>query len=366
MIANQLNVNLGPRSYTIYIGRGMLSSLAPTLQQRGLNGHIVLITDNTVASLYLKPAERHLRHFGFDVLTILVPPGERQKSLARAGNIFTAMLKAGIDRNSVVVAFGGGVIGDLAGFVAATYQRGIALVQVPTTLLSQVDSSVGGKVAVNHPLGKNMIGAFYQPALVWADAEMLVTLPYREIICGVGEIVKYGIALDSDFFSYLESNLEMILKLEPSALLHVQNRSLELKSHIVAEDEKETGIRSVLNLGHTVGHALEAAGNYRLLKHGEAVLLGTIAESFIANKLGVISDEDYRRIVEFIGRIPLKAGIENLETPDILRVMKHDKKSIGKGVRFVLPCRIGGTATVDRVDAKLVAESLQHIRKLKH
>jgi 3-dehydroquinate synthase len=275
------------------------------------------------------------------------------------------MLKGGIGRNSVVVALGGGVIGDLAGFVAATYQRGVSLVQVPTTLLSQVDSAVGGKVAVNHPLGKNMIGAFYQPSLAWADAEMLTTLPFREIICGMGEIVKYGIALDSDFFSYLESNLEKILKLGPEELLHVQSRSLELKSHIVSEDERETGLRSVLNLGHTVGHALEAAGKYRLLKHGEAVLLGMTAESYIANKLGILSGEDYKRIAELISRIPIKTGIGKLKTPGILRVMKHDKKSLGAEVRFILPSRIGEAKTVNRVDVRLVAESLRYLRKIK-
>jgi 3-dehydroquinate synthase len=364
MIANQIDVNLGARSYPIYIGRALLSSLAPTLQRRGLNGRIVLITDTNVASLYLRPTEKHLRHFGFDTLSILVPPGEQQKSLIRAGRIFTDMLKAGFGRNSVVVALGGGVIGDLAGFVAATYQRGVSLVQVPTTLLSQVDSSVGGKVAVNHPLGKNMIGAFYQPSLVWADAETLNTLPFREIICGMGEIVKYGIALDSNFFSYLESNLEKILKLEPEELLHVQSRSLELKSHIVSEDERETGLRSVLNLGHTVGHAIEAAGKYRLLKHGEAVLLGMSAESYIANKLGILSREDYKRIADFISRIPIKTGIGKLKTPAVLRVMKHDKKSLGREVRFILPSRIGEAQTVSRVDAKLVAESLRYLRNI--
>ncbi len=362
MIHKQIDVNLGARTYPIYIGREMLSTLAPTMQQRHIHGAIVLITDKIIAPLYLQPIERHLRHFNYETLSIVIPTGERQKSLARAGRIITEMLSKGIGRNSAIIALGGGVIGDLAGFVAATYQRGVALVQVPTTLLAQVDSSVGGKVAVNHPLGKNMIGSFYQPTLVWADADTLVTLPFREIICGIGEIVKYGIALDADLFSYLESNLDNILKLEPDALLHVQSRSLELKAHIVSEDETETGIRAVLNFGHTVGHALEAAGNYRLLKHGEAVLLGMLAESSMANKLGMISDEVYRRIAELIYRIPIKASVRNLKTSDILRLMKHDKKSIEGNVRFVLPVRIGEVKTVDRVDSKIVAGSLKYIR----
>jgi 3-dehydroquinate synthase len=210
-----------------------------------------------------------------------------------------------------------------------------------------------------------MIGAFYQPALVWVDADMLVSLPSREIVCGIGEIVKYGIALDSDFFSYLELNLEKVLNLDPEALLHVQSRSLEIKSRIVSEDEKETGLRTILNLGHTIGHALEAAGKFRLLKHGEAVLLGMIAEGYIANRLGMISDAIYGRIVELIARVPIKSNIRNLKTPDILGAMKRDKKSIGGNIRFVLPCRIGEAKLVDRVESKLVMDSLAHLRKVR-
>jgi 3-dehydroquinate synthase len=362
MIQKQITVNLGVRSYPIYIGHGMLSALAPTLQRHGIVGRIVLITDDNVASLHLKPIEKHLRHFGLDTLSIIVPSGERQKNLTRAGKIITEMLTAGVGRNSAVMAVGGGVIGDLAGFIAAVYQRGVTLVQVPTTLLAQVDSSVGGKVAVNHPLGKNMIGSFYQPTVVWADADTLTTLPFREITCGIGEIVKYGIALDADLFSYVESNLDNILKLDPEALLHVQSRSIEIKSRIVSEDENETGLRTILNLGHTVGHALEAGGNYRLLKHGEAVLMGLIAESYIANRLGMISDEANRRIVDIINRIPLNVSIRKLKNPEILRLMKHDKKSIEGNIRFVLPTRIGEGKTVSDVDSKIVAESLNYLR----
>jgi 3-dehydroquinate synthase len=366
MIFKQIEVDLGPRSYPIYVGRGMLSNLSPTLQRLGIAGSIVLITDKNVASLYLKPTEHHLRHFSYDTHSIVIPSGERQKSLIGAGRIFSEMLKAGIGRKSAVVALGGGVIGDLAGFVAATFQRGIPLVQMPTTLLSQVDSSVGGKVAVNHPLGKNMIGAFYQPKLVWVDAEALATLPPREIVCGMGEVVKYGIALDAEFFAYLEINLDKILKLVPEQLLYVQSRCLEIKSHIVSEDERETGLRTVLNFGHTIGHALETAGKYRLLKHGEAVLLGTMAESYIAKELGMISTADRDRIVELITRLPIESTVRNLRIAEILRLMKHDKKSIGREIRFVLPTRIGEAKTIDRVDSKLVVESLRYLRKLKN
>jgi len=362
MIVRQIEVSLGDRSYPIVIGRGMLSTLGPTLQQRALSGSIVLITDHHVAPLYLKPVEKHLLHFGFTVHSVVVPAGERQKSLTRASRLYSGMLKAGVGRRSVVIALGGGVIGDLAGFVAATYQRGVHLVQFPTTLLAQVDSSVGGKVAVNHPLGKNMVGAFYQPALVWVDSETLQTLPFREIVCGMGEIVKYGIAFDAEFFRYLETDLNKVMNLEPDDLFHVQSRCLEIKSRIVSEDEKEAGLRALLNFGHTVGHALEAAGDYRVLKHGEAVLLGMICESYIAVKMGMISSETHTRIVELIHRIPLKPNIGGFKTAKVLRAMKYDKKSEQGRVRFVLPTKIGDARTVENVDSNLVLESLKYLR----
>ena len=363
MILKQIEVNLGERSYPIYVGRGMLSDLSTTLQAREINGRIVLMTDSNVAPIYLMPLRKQLRQAGHDVVSLILPPGEGQKSLARAGKIFTEMLKAGVDRKSVIVALGGGVIGDLAGFVAATFQRGISIVQMPTTLLAQVDSSVGGKVAVNHPLGKNMIGAFHQPSFVWADSEYLATLPYREIVCGVGEIVKYGLAWDKELFSFLESHLDKVLTLDRESTSHVQLRCLEIKSDIVSKDERDTGLRALLNLGHTVGHALEAAGNYGFLKHGEAVLFGIKAESFIAKELGMISEDVYLRIVELVNRIPIKVGVRRLKSADILRMIRRDKKSVDRGTRFVLPTRIGEATIVDHVDEKLVAESVKQLWK---
>ncbi len=362
MLHTQIDVSLGERSHPIYLGNDTLSTLAPTMKQRGLSGPLVLITDRNVAARYLRSTEKHLRDSGYETISIVIPAGEAQKSLSRAGRIFTEMLKAGIDRSSIVVALGGGVIGDLAGFVAATYRRGIALVQVPTTLLAQVDSSVGGKVAVNHPLGKNMIGAFHQPRLVWVDTAMLSTLPFREIVCGLGEVVKYGIALDPGLFDYLENNLDAILKLNPQQILHVVSRCLELKSSIVSRDEKESGLRAVLNLGHTVGHAMEAAGHYRLFKHGEAVLWGMVAESYSGERRGVIRAAERARIEHLIGRIPLRPWTQALQTPEILGAMKHDKKSVNKSVRFVLPARIGESKIVDHVESRIVVDSLRHLR----
>lgn len=361
MLHRQIVVPLGERTYPIYIGTEMTASFAVTCQQHRIAQTVVIITDTNVAKHYLKPLERNLLHYNFHVISIVIPPGERQKSLARANRIFTAMLEEGVGRASAVIALGGGVVGDLAGFVAAVYHRGIPFIQVPTTLLSQVDSSVGGKVAVNHPLGKNMIGAFYQPVFVWADVNCLKTLPKREISCGLGEIVKYGVIWDAELFSYLEEHLDDILRLDREAVMHVQSRCCEIKSHIVAQDERETGLRMVLNFGHTIGHALEAAGEYRVLKHGEAVLLGMIAESFIAREQGRIDTGTYERIERLIRRIPLPQKLASLKPAFILKAMSRDKKSVGGKKRFVLPARIGEVKVVEEVEPRLIQESLKLI-----
>ena len=361
MIQRQIDVSLGDRSYPIYFGTGLTASFAPTCQQHGIPNRVVIVTDTNVARHYLSPLENNLAHFDFAVSSIVIPPGESQKSLQRSNALFTALLKQGVGRKSAIVALGGGVVGDLAGFVAATYQRGVVLVQVPTTLLSQVDSSVGGKVAVNHSLGKNMIGAFYQPRFVWVDADTLGTLPPREIVCGLGEVVKYGVVFDAEFFAYLEANLDQIMSLDPAAVLHVQERCCELKAHVVAEDEREQGLRLVLNYGHTVGHALEAVGHYRALKHGEAVLLGMIAESFIAREMGLLPPEIHDRIAQLILRLPMKFDKSSFSPARVLKAMALDKKSVDGKPRFVLPIRLGEVQVVDEVAGALVQSSLRHV-----
>ncbi|MGH2566908.1 MAG: 3-dehydroquinate synthase [Bacteroidota bacterium] len=361
MVHRQIVVPLGDRTYPIYVGSGMTASFAPTCQQHQVPSRVVLITDTTVGKHYLKPLETNLRHFKFQVSSVVIPPGERQKSLERAKRIFTTMLQEGVGRKSAVIALGGGVIGDLAGFVAAVYHRGVPFIQVPTTLLSQVDSSVGGKVAVNHPLGKNMIGAFYQPTFVWTDVECLKTLPEREVSCGLGEIVKYGVIWDEELFHFLEENIDRLLRLDRDAVMYVQARCCEIKSHIVAEDERETGLRMVLNYGHTVGHALEAAGEYRTLKHGEAVLLGMAAESFIAHRMNLIDAQTLERIQALVARVPLKCNLASLKPGAILKAMGHDKKSVGGKKRFVLPTRIGEVRVVENVDEAMVESSLKLI-----
>jgi 3-dehydroquinate synthase len=350
---------LGERSYPIYFGIGMTALFTPTCQQHGIPRHIVIITDTNVAEHYLEPLENNLRQFEFETSSIIVPPGESQKSLTRANAIFTALLQRRTGRRAAIVALGGGVVGDLAGFIAATYQRGVTLVQVPTTLLAQVDSSVGGKVAVNHPLGKNMIGAFYQPKFVWIDGETLRTLPPREVICGLAEVVKYGIVFDAAFFGFLETNLDAIMKLDEAVIMQIQARCCELKAHVVAEDERELGLRAVLNFGHTVGHALEAAGNYRSLKHGEAVLLGMAAEAYIAQQMGLLSLEVLERIEAFVSRIPLEFKRVPLATSKILDAIRRDKKTVDGKTRFVLPVRLGEVRILDEVEPELVRLSVK-------
>jgi 3-dehydroquinate synthase len=361
MIQRQIDVALGERSYPIYLGADMVSSFAPMCRQHGISDSLVIITDRNVAAHHLQPFIRNLLHHKFQLTTIVIPPGENQKNLQRANKIFTEMLEKRIPRNSTVVALGGGVIGDLAGFVAAAYQRGIKLVQVPTTLLAQVDSSIGGKVGVNHPLGKNMIGAFHQPVFVWIDTGYLKTLPVREIVCGLGEVIKYGIIRDTELFGFLETNLEKILQLDAEAIMYTQARCAAIKAEVVSKDETESGIRIILNCGHTIGHGLEFAGHYKLLKHGEAVLLGMMAEGFIAKEINLLDAGSCNRIAALIRRIPTKAKLSSLKITDVVSAMGRDKKHVGAKLRFVLPVKIGGVKVVDDVTPRLIQKVVKKI-----
>lgn len=363
MIRATIDVRLGERSYPVYSGHGMGSQLAPRMVQHQLSRQIFIIADSNVAIHYLKPLEIHLRHFGFSPSSIIIPPGENQKTLRRANALYTKMIEGRAGRTSAILALGGGVIGDLAGFVAATYHRGLDLVHVPTTLLAQVDSSVGGKVAVNHSLGKNLIGVFHQPKFVWSDAEYLRTLPKREVICGLGEIVKYGILGDAELFASVESNLQKILAMELETISIIQARCLQIKSSIVSQDERESGLRMVLNAGHTIGHALETAGKYRRLKHGEAVLLGLMAESSIAAKLGMLDNSTHERIVHLISQIPFNHRMKGLTIAEIKRALGRDKKAVDRKNRFILPVRLGEVVPVEDVDEKLIDDALRHLKK---
>jgi 3-dehydroquinate synthase len=361
MIQRQIDVVLGERSYPMYAGADMVSSFAPMCRQHGMSDSLVIITDRNVASHHLRPLQQNLLHHKFQPTTVIIPSGENQKNLHRANAIFTELLKKRIPRNAAVIALGGGVIGDLAGFIAATYQRGVRLVQVPTTLLAQVDSSIGGKVGVNHPLGKNMIGAFYQPAFVWMDADFLKTLPPREVVCGFGEIFKYGVIRDTELFGFLELNVEKILRRDSESIKYVQAKCAAIKAEVVSQDERESGIRIILNCGHTIGHGLEFAGHFKILKHGEAVLLGMIAESFIAKEMKLLDADSYDRIVALVGRISIKTKLASLKIDDIISAIGRDKKHIGAKLRFVLPVKIGEVQVVDNVTPKLIQKAVKEI-----
>ncbi len=358
---NSITVEIGNRSYPIYIGAETNANLGEVSRNHRVTERVVIITDRNVSRHYLRRISGIFSKAGYRVHSVIVPPGERQKNLSRVSRIATEMLDQRVPRSSAVVALGGGVIGDLAGFVAATYQRGVQLIHLPTSLLAQVDSSIGGKVGVNHPMGKNMIGAFYQPLFVWTDPAFLETLPRREIICGLGEIVKYAIIRDPWLFEYLEQNLDSIRVLRRKETLEILQRCISIKADIVARDEHEQHVRMILNCGHTIGHALEQAGDFKMLKHGEAVLHGLLAESFLAHALGILSDSELRRIADLIARIPIPRDLSSLRQSAILQAVSRDKKSHGDKVRFVLPAGIGETKVVDAVDQAILKQSIAQV-----
>jgi 3-dehydroquinate synthase len=290
-----------------------------------------------------------LEGVGLAVATAVVPPGEGSKSLAGAAKLYDALLDFKADRHTLVVALGGGVVGDLAGFVAATYARGVPLAMVPSTLLAQVDSAVGGKTAVNHPGAKNIIGVFYQPIAVWVDTQTLETLPPRELRCGLAEVVKYAMIMDAPFFDELERDASIILSRDAGALRHIVARSCRLKARVVAQDEREeSGLRAILNFGHTVGHAIESVAGYGgAFEHGEAVAAGMVAESRLAHRLGLIGDEVVDRLVCLLAKFGLPTSAPGLDHDHLLLAMSHDKKNRRGRVRFVLPRAIGRAEMFD-------------------
>lgn len=363
MINHEIRVELGERSYSVLVGSGILKDSASLLAREGVSGQIVIITDRNVGRRYLRPLNRQLTGNGCDVLSIILSPGESQKNLKTAQQVYSKMLEKRIGRASTVIALGGGVTGDLAGFVAATYHRGIGLVHIPTSLLAQVDSSIGGKTGVNHPLGKNMIGAFLQPRVVIADPVVLRTLPAREIVCGLGEIVKYGVILDEPLFSFVEKNWNRILECDQETMIQVVGRCAKLKADLVSQDERESSVRAILNCGHTIGHALESAGKYRALKHGESVLLGLAVESSIAKKLNLLSTDDHERIVGLIRRLPLRFRL-SVRSDLLLSLIGNDKKVRGGKNRFVLPVAIGKTTVLEGVETSVIRETLRELRHL--
>ncbi|MCZ6892790.1 MAG: 3-dehydroquinate synthase [Gammaproteobacteria bacterium] len=349
----ELHVELGDRSYPIHIGPGLLAD-EELFRAAVPSDQVMILTDENVAPLYLDRIRRHFQDRSCEAL--ILPDGEIHKSLGRFEDIVTFMLEHGFERSASLVALGGGVIGDLGGFAAACYQRGIAYVQVPTTLLAQVDSSVGGKTAVNHPLGKNMVGAFHQPQAVIADTESLATLPDREYRSGIAEVIKYGLIRDRNFFEWLEANLGGILARSPEIIDHAIRRSCENKAEIVAADETETGIRAMLNFGHTFGHAIETGTGYGRWLHGEAVAAGMCMAARLSALSGSLDVNDVARIESLIrsAGLPTTAPQE-ISCEVFLELMKRDKKSVKGRIRLVLLEAIGeAKLTTDYSDKMLL------------
>jgi len=334
-------VSLGERSYDIRIRPGLMGEIGQCLFSLGVKGKVGVVTNPVVGRLYASAVLRSLRAAGLDASTIVLPEGERAKSLRSVGTILDALIKARFERGSALVALGGGVIGDLTGFAASIYMRGIPFVQVPTTLVAQVDSSVGGKTGVNHPLGKNLIGTFFQPRLVLVDPGTLRTLPPREWTAGLAEVIKYGVIADEAFFAYLEQYMDRLLKLDAEPVGHVIARSCEIKASVVARDEQESDLRRILNYGHTIGHALESLGGYRKLIHGEAVAIGMVQESDLARHLGLCASEVVERQRVLVSRAGLPAALPAATFNQLWAAMQHDKKVAQGRVYCVLPERIG-------------------------
>ncbi len=338
-----LRVELGERGYAIHIGERLLSHAELILPQLELP-RTAIVTNTTVAALYLQPFAQSLRSAGVDVTSIVLEDGERYKDWATLNRVYDALLEGRCDRKTTLIALGGGVVGDLAGFAAATYMRGIPFIQVPTTLLAQVDSSVGGKTGINHPLGKNMIGAFYQPRLVLADTAVLATLPPRELSAGMAEVIKHGLIRDGAFFAWLEQNMEKLLGGDQDALAHAVLRCCEIKAAVVAADERETGVRALLNFGHTFGHAIESGLGFGNWLHGEAVAAGMAMAADLSCRLGFIGQADVRRIIALLKRAGLPSAPPDIAAERLLQLMGADKKTEGGKLRFVLLDAIGAAS----------------------
>jgi 3-dehydroquinate synthase len=354
-----IRVELGERSYEICIGPGILPQLGERLREFHFS-RVTLVSNPTVYALYGNTLLDSLKKEGFDAAVVTIPDGEEYKELLWAYHIYGELLKHRLDRSSALIALGGGVIGDIAGFVASTYMRGISLVQVPTTLLAQVDSSVGGKTGVNHPEGKNMIGTFHQPRLVWADVDTLKTLPGREFLAGMAEVIKYGVIWDEMFFEFLEKNRENILGLDSGAMQFIIRRSCEIKAEVVSRDEREGGLRAILNYGHTIGHALETATGYTMHLHGEAVAMGMYGEALLSCLLGLMDRKDVERIGSLIDAYGLPSKIPSgIDEERIISSMQLDKKAVAGELRFVLPEKIGAVVVKGVTDSEKVLESIR-------
>lgn len=350
-----LKVSLGDRSYPIHIGQNLLG-LADLLVPHIKGSQVCIVSNETVAPLYLQAVETALHDYS--IISVILPDGENYKTLETAALIYDSLLESNFSRSSTLIALGGGVVGDITGFAAATYQRGIRFIQMPTTLLSQVDSSVGGKTGVNRPLGKNMVGAFYQPQCVVIDTTTLNTLPDRELKAGLAEVIKYGLINNTDFLAWIEKHIDDLLARDPDCMRHAIRISCEEKAAIVAEDETESGIRAILNYGHTFGHAIETAMGYGNWLHGEAVATGMVMAADLSMRMGFIRQNDLDRVVELIRRAGLPLIPPAMAAETWINLMKKDKKAQQGLLRFILLKGLGKAAIVDEVPASTLRETL--------
>ncbi len=348
----KVTVGLGDRSYDIMIGSGTLSAIGDRMAKFGFSPTVTVISNPTVFGLYGEYVMRSLNDAGFNCVSSLVPDGEEYKDYFWAYHILTDLLKNRLDRNCCIVALGGGVIGDITGFCASLYMRGIHFIQVPTTLLAQVDSSVGGKTGVNHPAGKNMIGTFYQPRLVWTDVSTLATLPKSELLSGIAEIIKYGVIWDAGLFDVLEKKRDAILGLDRAVISYVIERSCQIKAEVVSKDEREAGLRAVLNYGHTIGHAVETETGYSKYLHGEAVAMGMCLAARLSAELGIMEASHADRIKSVVCAYGLPAELpKDVNGDKLLSLISMDKKAVAGEMRFILPKAIGSVVIHKGVDA---------------
>ena len=353
---SELRVGLGDRSYSILVGTGLLAEAGREVATLLPSARITVVTNPTVAALFLKRVTDSLDQAGFHTRSIEIADGEEHKNLASLASIYDRLLEDGVDRGSAIVALGGGVVGDVTGFAAATILRGVPYVQIPTTLLAQVDSSVGGKTAINHARGKNLIGAFYQPRLVLCDIETLATLPRREFLAGLAEVLKYGVILDRDLFALIEERLDAILAQDRDLLVRIVKRSCELKAMVVGRDERESDYRAILNFGHTLAHAVENLTAYNTYLHGEAVALGMVAAARVSHARGHCGADVVERIERLLERAGLPVVVPtSLAAGDLAQAIEHDKKARDGKVKFVCVDEIGRTSFEHMTTAEIVS-----------
>ena len=356
----KVKVNLGDKSYEVLVGSGMLAQTGRLLKKAGFSGKLVVITNPVVKGLYGETVNQSLAREGFTVNALLVPDGEEQKSLENTGRLYQGLTDCYAERLTPVLALGGGVIGDLAGFVAATYMRGVPLIHIPTTLLAQVDSSIGGKVAVDHGKLKNKIGVFYQPRLVITDIDALKTLPPEELANGLAEVIKSAAIRSKELFIFLGGNISRVKTLDDLVLEEIVYQTAGIKAEIVAQDEKELGLRGILNYGHTIGHAIESVSDFGI-RHGSAVAIGMVAAAQISNRMGMLAENDASRLTDIIAEAGLPTEMPELNVEEIIPAMRHDKKVLNEKIRFVLLKSIGNAVITDKVSLSLVEKVLTEL-----